>query len=495
MLRSTVLLRTLMMVTLAVSLTTPLLPVQAASAQVLGPDSGLYRSPSYGYLMRWDPEQWQVVESSENGRDLLELESETTFVRFSAYDGFDGDPQQCLADASQRLQESDLRSFERGVYEDGRSAEELGDGYAYGAFLIVPRTDQAGTEYVVQIECRTLIQDEAVLEITSVVSSAAYANGADDGTLLIDNVALPRGAYVIQPDVQQLSPTQRTYMNSDADVMLEFSITDHDEAVSDDQLPRPQRGTQWVSVDVQVENTGGSRAEIDATGMPGIDQYGHVIYPTYYLWTEASGDLDRPVQVLEPGDLARMALYYEVDKDTELIAVECMCGPDPDIPITLAPFRPQPYSVFPPPPFHGCNPLGWVGPKILADQSGTEIATVSGTFWGTRGDFQILLAIENSGPDRLTVDSRDFWLVVNESTSYYVDEVTWDLGSDDARRQRVATGEQTLALLSFSIDEEVSLSTQLYYLGPEEDQRQDVASIGVGGGCGGGGRPKIIVGQ
>lgn len=72
--------------------------------------------------------------------------------------------------------------------------------------------------------------------------------------------------------------------------------------------------------------------------------------------------------------------------------------------------------------------------------------------------------------------------MVNELTSYHVDEVTRDLRSSNAIRHRVATDEQTLTLLSFSLDEQFSFSTQRYYLRPEEDQRQNAASIGVGGG-------------
>lgn len=52
--------------------------------------------------------------------------------------------------------------------------------------------------------------------------------------------------------------------------------------------------------------------------------------------------------------------------------------------------------------------------------------------------------------------------MVNEPIFYDVDEVTWDLGASDARRHRIVPGEQTRALLSFSIVEQFSFSTQLY---------------------------------
>lgn len=195
MFRSTALVHLLLTVLICLPSLMLVFSGHAASDEVLdGGDEGIYQSPSYGYLLRWDPENWQATEeSTDDGVDLLTLESDVTIVTFAAHDAFEGDPKRCLSDASERLREQDFRSLEQAVYEeDGTSAEEYEEGYAYAAFLMVPDTDQRGAEYVVQIECRTLIQDAAVLEITSVVSSEDYASGADDGMYLIDNAALPR---------------------------------------------------------------------------------------------------------------------------------------------------------------------------------------------------------------------------------------------------------------------------------------------------------------
>lgn len=498
MFRSTALVHLLVTVLMCLPSLMPVFSGRAASTQVLdGGDEGIYQSPSYGYLLRWDPENWQATEeSTDDGVDLLTLESDVTIVTFAAHDAFEGDPKRCLSDASERLREQDFHSLEPAVYEeDGTSAEEYGAGHAYAAFLIVPDTGQRRTEYVIQIECRTLIQDAAVLEITSVISSEDYANGADDGMYLIDNTSLPRGAYVTSPDELRPVRTERTYVDSDADVMLDISVPSYDDDFTDVTLPLPDQGTRWVSVEVEIHNTGGAEVEIDVNTISVADQFGVVAYPAYYEWSEATGNGDEPRQSLVPGDAVAMTLVYEMVTDAEVVTVTCGCGPDPDIPIEIARLQPDPNGVFPPPPMHGCNDLGWDRPSIIVDPSGREVATMTGTLWRSDHRFEFLVAIENSGEERMTIDSRDFVLVANETTSYRVEDVTWDLSSDDDVRNRLAVGDLTLALLSFDIDETTSFSTQLYFRGPQDDQRHAVASNCIGCGCGGGGRPKIRVGQ
>jgi hypothetical protein len=494
--RSIVHLRVLVMLLLSVPSIATVLPDRVAAAQTLDKDAGLYQGPTFGHLFRWNPEAWQVAEaSSDDEADLLALESDVTHIQFAAYQAFDGDPERCLDDATARLQEQGPRSFTPAVYEDGTSAEEQGEGFAYGAFLVVPDTGTSDIEYVAQVECRTLIRDEAVLETTSFVASADYATGANDGMLLIDNLALPRGAFVTAPDTSRPLTDQRIYVSPDSDAMLEITIPGYDANVSDASLPDPGVGSRWVSIEVEVTNTGDEAGEVDVDRISISDQYGTVFHPSYFEWHQATGSLDEPRQTLTPGDSVAATLLYQLDDAAEIIRVECGCGADPDVPVFIAQLQRDPTFVYPPPPFSPCNPIGWDMPRIIEDQAGEEIATMTGTLWESGDTFQILLAIENSGADRLTIDTRDFLLTVSEKTSYGVDEVSWDLGADDARRQRLAPGERTLALLSFTLDDEISYSTILYYLGPADDQRQEVAAIAVGGGCGGGGRPKILVSQ
>lgn len=491
--RSMVLFRVVAMLLAATPVIVTMGRGDVASAQVLDAERGLYRSPTFGYLLRWNPEAWQVAdESSEDDVDLLELESDAASVQLAAYEAFGGDPDRCLSDAAGWLGEQGLRSFKPATYENGASAEEHADGQAYGAFLAVPDTGTRDTEYLVQVECRTLIQDVAVLEITSVVSSEDYANGASDGMQLVDNIALPRGAFVVAPDTFQGVSTERIYHSPNSDAFLEFSVSSHDTAV-DEGLPDPERGTHWVSVDVAVTNSGDGPGEVDVDRISVSDQYETVTYASLYAWQLATGSADEPVQSLEPGESVMVTLDFELAEGAEVLRVECDCGTDTDAPVVIAHLQADPYGVSPPPPFSGCNPYGWDTPAIVVDQSGKEFATMTGTLWESGDTFALLVAIENAGADRVTIDTRDFRLAVNEDTSYRVDKVSWDLGPEEGRRRRLAPGEQTLALFTFTIAEELSFSTSLYYLGPDGGQRQEVASIGVGGGCGGGGRPKILV--
>jgi hypothetical protein len=479
----------------------PFLSNGVAATQLLDPDQGLYQSPAYGYLLRWNPESWQETNASSGGEiDVLELRSATTLVRFAAFERFGGDPDRCLEDAAERFRRHDVHAFAQARYDDGTIAAERGDGHAYGGFLVVAlAADGHETEYVVQIECRTLLRDQAVLEVTSLVASMDYASGADDGMHLVDNIALPRHAYVVQPNVTQPIVTERTYFGAGVTLDLRISgYTDNLAGRADATLPAPASGTRWAAAEVMIQNTGDNGVEIDAGRIVARDAHGTGVYPTYYEWTEATGPPEAAVQAIAPGQSGTATLYYEVATGVGMTAITCGCGPNPDIPIVIGYLQPDPYAVFPPPPSRGCNPLGWETPRIVVDRSGVERVTLTATQLSGGENVQILLAIENSGTEPLTLDVNDFSIVVDDTTPYRADAVTWDLASDaagmsSADTREVAVGERVVARLAVVVDQKGPYNTQIYYLGPQDGQLHDLAWFCGACGCGGGGRPKIVV--
>jgi hypothetical protein len=467
------------------------LPAPARADQVLDPALALYQSPTYGYMLRWTADAWQVTNtSSEGGLDVLEMQNETTVVQLAAYEGFGGDPDQCLTDAAGRVQAQYGQAFAPARYDDGTTAEEHGDGYAYGAFLSGP-----GPDYVVQVECRTLLQDRAVLQLTSVMASADYATSGNDGMSLIDTVALPRGAYVTQPDTERQLDVQNSYSDLDTGMYLSLAVTGHTDTYADASLPPPARGARWVAVDVSLENSGDVSVDIDALAITAFDDLGVSVQPAYYAWTQATGAPDASVQALAPDQSLAATLVYEVEVDRELISVTCACSGSPAVPVTMGQIAPDPRGVFPPAPNIPCSPMNWDAPKIIPDRTGAERVTMTATWLYDQEGVQILVGVENSGTAPITIAPEDLWIVVDDGAPYRLDSLTWESESGNVADgpRELAAGERAVARLAFTTDERPFSGIQLYYLGPDDGQLHDVAWFCVGCGCGGGGRPKVVL--
>ena len=467
------------------------LPSAASADQVLDPDVALYQSPTYGYVLRWGAEAWEVTTtSSEGGLDLLEMRNETTVVQLAGYDGFGGDPDQCLADAASRVQAQNTQAFAPARYDDGSAAEEHGDGYAYGAYLSGP-----GPDSVVQVECRTLIQGQAVLQLTSVMASADYADGGNDGMSLIGTVALPRGAYAVRPDPTAQLDVQNTYLQMDTGMFLTLKVTGSTDTYADASLPAPAAGSRWVAVDVSLENSGDVGIDIDALAISAFDDVGVATHPSYYMWTQATGDPNAAVQTLGPGASLAATLVYEVTAARQITTVTCACGPSPAVPVTIGQLLPDPREVFPDPPNLPCNLMSWDAPEIIVDRAAVERATMTATWLSDREGVQIALGVENSGTTSLTVAPDDLWIVVDDGTPYRLDTLAWESASGSATdgARELTAGEHAVAVLAFTIDERPRSGIRLYYLGPDDGQLHEIAWFCVGCGCGGGGRPKVVL--
>jgi hypothetical protein len=480
-----------MLVMLALASGMPILATGTA-AQAPDPSLGIYQGPAWGHLLRWEPGTWQVAaSSSEGGVDVLELRNDTTLVRLAAFEAFGGDPDQCLTDAAASIQAQSPQAFAQGRYDDGTLAEEHGDGYAYGAFLSGPGPDQ-----VIQVECRTLMQGRAVLQLMSVIGGADYDAGAPDGMSLMNNVALPRGAFVTRPEGTDQADTQHSYRVLDTGAGLSLDVIAHDDAYADPALPALEPGTRWVAVDVMIENSGEMPIDIDAATITARDDRGTGYAPASWAWTQATGDPSVAVQAIAPDQAVAATLVYQVPSDAQVTSIACTCGSDPAVPVEIGNVAPDPRDVFPPPPYLPCSPYNWERPKIVVDPAGAERVTMTATWLVDREGIQLAIGVENSGAAPLTIAPEDLWIVADDHALSGTATLTWVIGDGGSATgpRELAAGERAVAVVAFTLDQRPFSGVQLYYVGPEAGQLQDVAWFCAGCGCGGGGRPKVVVG-
>ena len=139
-----------------------------------GADSGIdgnaYESPTYGYTLEWDEDVWEADPADEvvddNGTDVLILRSVdqigTLYIEGEA--SYEGDPDDCLAE------EADILASEEGV-EDFEEIDtgETDAGGVFGVYEAV-FVNEDGDEFdlIDYVECRELVEGEAVLIITFV---------------------------------------------------------------------------------------------------------------------------------------------------------------------------------------------------------------------------------------------------------------------------------------------------------------------------------------
>jgi uncharacterized protein len=165
--------------------------VAAAKA---GVDGNSYESPTYGWTISWD-ETWVVEaedEDEETG-DLLELTDNLSFVYFESYAGYDGDPEACIDDEQEYLSSLDgFSNVELATDSNGDPVRGSDATGAYAVFTFDLELEDGTTVNAVEYnDCRTLVEDEAILEISQITLKDAYNDAVQPLQDLLANLAMP----------------------------------------------------------------------------------------------------------------------------------------------------------------------------------------------------------------------------------------------------------------------------------------------------------------
>ena len=175
---------------------TPVLPAETTDA--IAPTTGVagnaWRGPTWGVSVTWDPDEWRVEdEFLTRGFDGLRIGTDGSSVFIEAYDGFDGDPELCLAAAAQEIRERDREHTIEVAPLTGPpvptaptpdSARQL-----YG--VTVTLEDGSPARAVEFVECRTLVPGTAVLELTWQTSTEAFNEELPKAEALFATVQAP----------------------------------------------------------------------------------------------------------------------------------------------------------------------------------------------------------------------------------------------------------------------------------------------------------------
>lgn len=138
-------------VIVAMLLIAALLPRSASAAQaddLPGVVDDAYESPTYGYTLEWDDRDWEAVDATtDDDGDLLILTNKVSTLYFSGIVAYAGDERECAIDIGEVVASPDAADLYPS--ESGDRGLEPED-YSY------------------LVDCRELIEDEAVLLIVHV---------------------------------------------------------------------------------------------------------------------------------------------------------------------------------------------------------------------------------------------------------------------------------------------------------------------------------------
>jgi len=454
-----------------------------------------YIGPNWGFSLAWDPTDWQVAEeSSDSGRDYLELVTAIDRLTIEGYAGFDGDATACLDNQVESVSADRRVSRLELVPDPSGSGDPFESRESYRAFAQYSYdfTTDEGTFWTAWfIECHTLKLGEAVL----VFSHVAYAQHYDEGhepccpfDSILTSLTLPRGAWERVRDASDSKVEQPIEFQDGEVSVLRFVAR-----AGDDGNGPPPNGYRFVAVTVRFSNTGQEAIYANAVAIYLRDQYDILSWYSSYRWDDAPGDGVPHYQLLDPGASATATVFFQVPDDAIISSVHCTCFSDPG-------FVEEPIYVL-------NNRVGalssatfYLSPSTFVDRQGQERAmfTVLETI-GSRPDIKYPVHIENTGARPFLVDPEAF--ILHAFSTFSSDVIVsniadyqWELAPGDHADsvQELAPGEHAVLYLTFAPADESTEHELAFVAG--SDQVVPIRKVfnSVGGGYG---RPRISRGS
>jgi hypothetical protein len=191
-----------------------------------GVDGDAYTSPTFGYTLEWDGEAWQVEDAtSEDDVDTLVLSNGVSTLTITGLAGFDGDPAACRDETAADLEgQEGVESFEPAVNEDGEPIV-LDEADRAGA-VFVATVD--GQELVFRVDCRVLVEGEAVVRIVQEVA-------ADDFDAQIGPVQAVLGTLTLAGEDRDEEPAEEETPEPDEEETPEAEDEETPEAAEEDE--------------------------------------------------------------------------------------------------------------------------------------------------------------------------------------------------------------------------------------------------------------------
>ena len=195
-----------------------LVPLARAAAQdnaTPGVEGSTYTSPTFGYSLSWDDSLWSVTDAySEDGYDLLTLETDTAALYIESLYFYQGDPGECLSGERVAIaDENGLDDLTPLTDESDEPIESLGADVATGLYDL-PAADDT-LESAVFLQCQPLVPGAAVRVITGFLDPTQLDAQQADVNAIIDSIKIGES---IQP----------TFDESDLEQVVQSSTVDID---------------------------------------------------------------------------------------------------------------------------------------------------------------------------------------------------------------------------------------------------------------------------
>ena len=169
----------------------PTVPTAGGLAST-GIDGNSYRGPTYGVTLRWDETVWTVEdESLSPGYEGLQIGTPRSTVWVESYARFDGNAAECLADAALEIRNRTGVSKLRAATGRDRPVPTEVAGPALMYVYTQALSEGGTTEMVEYVECRTLVEGEAVLEITFLVAAPHFMGELPLARALLATLEVP----------------------------------------------------------------------------------------------------------------------------------------------------------------------------------------------------------------------------------------------------------------------------------------------------------------
>jgi hypothetical protein len=337
-----------------------------------GIDGSEYESPTYGYTLEWDDDVWEadpdaeLVEYSDDvfeELDRLVLRSVDEFgsIWIEGKVAYDGDIDDCLDGEAEFLaDEEGVEDFELAEDEDGEelTGETDGDG-VYGVYQVIyvdpDDEDEEEFELIDYVECRELVEGEAVLVITFVTGVPDDFDDNIDLVLdVLDSIEL---ADVDEDEDEDVEDEETPEAEEDDEETPEADEDDEDTAEGgvDGNVytgPTYGHGLEWDEDVWEVEDETSSRgvdtlvlsSEFGTFILSATDEFAGDPADCYdVLEEDADGSFD-DLEIVEgddgpvrqSDDTSEVGLYFaEADGTPVIIYLQCIGGELGDVTISI----------------------------------------------------------------------------------------------------------------------------------------------------------------
>jgi hypothetical protein len=159
-------------------------------------------SAQFGWSVPLPDDGWEItgVEFEQNV-EYFELQSGRSMISVESAVDHHGDPQQCVLGNVALLEEFEDRAvIDLGTDDPDERKAGLETGHGWAVYTVEPlQEERADQEYVIRIDCYTLIEGEASLVVTHRAPRDLWTTERDKGTRFRDAIELPATTSRITP--------------------------------------------------------------------------------------------------------------------------------------------------------------------------------------------------------------------------------------------------------------------------------------------------------